>query len=285
MTKPLTVEKRLTEIENRVSELSGDALIHGIIAKAHSSTPYDALMDDGDALTPDARRLNQCVNRLDKLEPRFTDLYNHVIGKPPAQDDDQEALGVLAKAQSASLRKGSAAGILERAQKVLTDPTQFGIVESHVQAGQFRKAAEMLEAHERRADESDENASLERMEGQLKNHEQMVAVSELAEKMGSFEGSLNSILNRLAKLERPANAPVQESAATVAKAHGKKRQQQEADYADTVSGLMDRAQACIDSPSLMGQISSMLQSGDATQIEQVRQKIEGAELRAGSRFR
>lgn len=234
----------------------------------------------------DGVRMNRLENRVNKLEGFTQNLYDELIGKPPAQDshqdDDRAALDVLAKAQSAHLRRNSAEGLLDRAQRVLTDPTAVGMVETFVQGGQLVKAAELLERHESRADQGDEDVALEKMEGQLANHELMVTVSELGEKMGNFETTMNSLLARLSRLERPQNAPVQE---TIAKAHGSKKRRQETDYRDSPAGLAERCQGVIDNANLVGQIGSMLQSGDEAQIKQARQTIEQAELRHESRMK
>lgn len=288
MTKPLTVEKRLSAIEDQVAKLGGDALIGGIIAKAQNSAPYDPLADDGESLSPDARRMNIFENRMNKLEKRFDALYSELIGEKPAQDshqdDDRAALDVLAKAQSAVARKSTPAGLLARAQAVLDDPTAVGMVETYVQGGQLIKAAELLERHERRADQGDEDVALEKMEGQLANHELMVTVSELGEKMGNFETTMNSLLARLSRLERPQAAPVQE--AVVAKGYrGKGRQNKGEDYRDSPAGLAERCQGVIENASLVGQLNSMLQSDDSAQITQARQTIESAELRHESRMK
>ncbi len=279
-------DRRIEKLEQFMAQLT----LTSYIAKA-AQTGGRVLgeeLSEGDdeltgAVTSDVR-FNKIENRMNKIE-RFTqNLYDELIGAPRAQAGEKEALGVLAKAQGAVQRKGTPEGILERAQRVLTDPTAVGIVEGYVSANQLVKAAELLEQHEKRADHAAEDEAQGRVESQIDAYDQMATVSQLGEQMAAVQEALSNLLSRLARLERPASTPAQEQK-VVAKAHGKRQRRQETDYRDSPNGLAERAQGVIDSASLVGQIGSMLQSGDDAQITQARQTIESAELRHESRMK
>lgn len=133
--------------------------------------------DSLDADLADDFTFNRDNARMDRLERRLDRMDDL---------DARRGVRTLAKAQSATLRHSTPGGLLERAQHVLTDPTQLGVVEAYVQGGQLKKAADIIERHERQADESEENAAHARVEGQLKNHELLATLSELSEKSQLF---------------------------------------------------------------------------------------------------
>ncbi len=157
----------------------------------HEKDPLTSDLDDDFAFNSQQRRIKILETRLDQMDNR----------------DERRGVRTLAKAQAASLRHSTPGGLLERAQHILTDPTQLGVVEGHVNGGQLAKAAQIVERAERQADENEEDAAHARVEGQLKTHETLASISELTEKVTSFESTLNTLQVRLSRLERSQTPP------------------------------------------------------------------------------
>lgn len=147
--------------------------------------------------------------------------------------------------------------------------------------GNLAKAASLVENAERAATEADEDAALNRVESQMKEHTLLATVSELGGQVKNLQNTIQTLMERLTQLERrPAPAPT----VTVAKAVGGRRGAA-VEYRDTVAGLATRLEAAFDEPGTVGTYSSMLQSKDPIQIEQVRMAIEAAELAHESKAR
>ena len=263
------------------------AAANGTALIDHNLEPGDAAL--ASAAINDPKRLIGLQNRLDRLEKKVDAMYDelgaHVLTPHPRQADanadanERAALGTLAKARSAVARLNTPDGLLERGVRVLTDPTAVGVLQSYVNGGQLKKAADLVSAAEANADKAAEDGALERVQDQMDEHSQLATLSKLGEAVADIQRSMSSLLGRLSKLEsRSAAAPA--PAQTVAKAARFGRG--EPDPRNSAQGLMTRAEGVIDSPGRIGQISSLAQAG---RLDEVRQIVEKAELAHESKMK
>ncbi len=258
------------------------------MTKTTSSSLEQDLSDDyqHNGVDQNTRRLNGLENRLGKIEKKLDVVYDelgeHVLKPHPYQanpDDntnERAALNTLAKAQNAAQRRTTPEGLLERGMRVLDDPTAVGVLQSYVNGGQLKKAADLVSAAEANAVKDGDDAALERVEGQMDEHSQLATISKLGEAVSDLQHTLSSLLSRIGKLETRPAAPAAPAQAVVKGAQFGRRQVQGTEYKDTPEGLMSRLEAVVDSPARVGHIASMIQGGE---IEQARRIIEAAELK------
>lgn len=287
----ISQQKRIERLEDFVERLTlgshfAKAAASGTAMIGHDLEPGDA--DLASAATNDPKRLNGVENRVQKLEKKVDSLYNdlgeHMVSAHHRQADtgEQAALNTLAKAQNAVRRNMTPDGLLERGLRVLTDPTAVGVLESYINGGQLKKAADLLANAEARADKNDDDDALERVESQIKEHEVLASVSQLGEQVADLQHTLNSLLSRISKLESRSVAAPAPAQAVVKGAQFGRRSAQETDAANSVQGLQSRLEAVFDSPAQVGTLSSMLQAG---RIDEVRAAVERAEVRHESDMR
>jgi septation ring formation regulator EzrA len=252
--------------------------------QTHTDLEQDLADDYTDGAS--TRRLNQFDARLHKLEQlmeavrdelgevsvtlsqtRETYARNNMAG-------EEAALNTLAKASNATKRRMTPESLLERAERVLTDPSAMGTVAGYIANGQLAKAADVLKDVEARADKETEDGALNTVESQIKEHEVLASVSQLGEQVADLQHGVNALLSRISKLEArsAAPAPVQTGATVTKVARFGKAPQ---DPRDTAQGLLTRTEGVVDSPAKIGHISSLIQAG---QLDQARAIIEAAEL-------
>ena len=230
-------------------------------------------------------RLETFVERL-KLGSYFAKASDEglkVVGRPLTPTDrdlTRAAIGrgedTLAKAVS-SFNDPDA--LLAYADRTIDDPTTMGIVSGHLAAGDMLEAKKtVLEATERtqvaKAAEVMGQAVGAGLEDDMATYDSRAGMSELTARFGALERMLSSLEARLSQLEgRPqAAAPVDvDDGEIMAKAPGgpKRKKTKEETEASLLAGI----DAYIDSPTITGQLSSMVSAG---QYAEVRRVLNGA---------
>lgn len=221
-----------------------------------------SVTDGNDPLAALQRQVKQ-------LEQLVRDLTVRPGGKP---NPVAQGEAVLAKAVS-SFHDGES--LLAYADSVISDPTAMGIVSSYVSAGDFKAAqTAVLEATDRNtvAKAAGDLAQVvgAGTDNDLASYDNRAGMSELTARFGKVEQLLASLEVRLGQLETRPQATAIDAGAVVAKASGPKRKrtpQETADY------LMSQIDAYCDSPTVVGQLSSMVQSG---QFKEVRNALVSA---------
>lgn len=189
---------------------------------------------------------------------------------------DGEAL--LAKAASAYSTPES---LMALADRQISDPTQMGEFSSYVARGDLAAARGLLDSatdRQRFAKAADAaQTAQDALEEPFTDFKNRHGLGELVARFGVVERTLASIEARLERLERPqaAAVSVQPSAQTVAKAAGGRARPMmtKGQRADDQLRRIDRY---IDSPSLTGSLSSLVQQGRFDEVEQALQRAEHA---------
>lgn len=170
----------------------------------------------------------------------------------------------LAKAQQAARRNRTPDGLLDRAQRVFSDPTSVGAVAGYLELGQVAKAAELIEHAEARQERADEDEALEAAQHGVGGD----LVTRLTDELAQTKSVLSAVLRRVGQLEEAAQRP-QVPAPTVAKAQQGGRQGARPRNSATAQELLTRADGVVDSPELMGRLSSMVQAGQLREVERI----------------
>lgn len=279
-TRLVRLEEQTETLSNAVQTLIRDEMDYidrfggELLAKAYGGTT-----------PPNERRLNQFENRLNKLEARLEAMADELgdvalrvsqngVIRPTAAED--EALNTLAEAVSAGRHRQTPEGLLERAERVVSDPTTMGEISTYVSAGQLKEAAAILAKAEDYATKTENDQALDQMGEHTDKRELEATVAQLTETVANLQHTFNSVLSRLSALEtrRQVNPLASQ---TVAKAQGQRRRlATSTDPRETAEGLMTRAEGVIDSPAVIGQLSSMAQGGE---LDRLREIVEAAELR------
>lgn len=224
--------------------------------------------DDNDYQWSLVMELRDRIKELEQTVERLT-------SRPPAGQPNVTAQGeaVLAKAVSGFHDAGS---LLAYADRVVDDVTTMGVISGHLAAGDMLEAKKaVLEAVERTtvAKAPDVMAQVvgAGTDADLASYDARAATSELMAKFGKIERLMSSLEVRLSQLERRphAAAPVDDEG-FVAKAAAPKRPRTKE---ETEARLMAQIDAYCDSPSVVGQLSSMVTAG---QYAEVRKVLSGA---------
>jgi hypothetical protein len=231
-----------------------------VLAKAATMTPT--------APSADLERLQARVEHLEEVA-RLQTLPGGAL--------DGEAL--LAKAAGSY---DTPETLMVLGDRQFSDPTAMGEFASHVARGDLTAARGMLDSatdRTRFAKAADATqvaqSALDEPFTDFKNRQ---AAGELVARFGELERALASITARLERLERPQPAAVpaqQPSGQTVAKAAGS-RARPTMTRGQRADDLLRRIDAYIDSPSLTGQLSSLVQQGEFDQVEPVLERAEQA---------
>ena len=220
-------------------------------------------------------RLETFVERL-KLGSYFAkaaDEGKKLVGQPLSSTDRDltraaigRGEGTIAKAVSGFNDAGS---LLAYADTVIDDPTVMGIVSGHLSAGDMLEAKRtVLEAAERgtvaKAAEVMAEVAGAGSDADLAAYDSRAATSEMIARFGKIEQLLSSLEARLSALERRSQAAqVDDNTQLVAKAaapKGKRTPEEEADH------LMGQIDAYVDSPNVVGTLSSMVAAGEFKQV-------------------
>ena len=224
-------------------------------------------------------RLETFVERL-KLGSYFAkaaDEGRKMVGQPLSSTDrdlTRAAIGqgeaTLAKAVSSF---NDADSLLAYAARTIDDPTTMGVVSGHLAAGDMLEAKRtVLEATERtqvaKAAEVMGQAVGAGLEDDMATYDSRAGMSELTARFGALERMLSSLEARLAAIERrpQAAAPVDvdDDEQLVAKAAVPKRKRTKEETADF---LMSQIDAYVDSPNVVGTLSSMVAAGQFKEVK------------------
>jgi hypothetical protein len=165
--------------------------------------------------------------------------------------------------------------LMAAGERAISDPTQMGVFASHLSTGDLAAARKMFgQASDRAAFVKGVDAAEDLLNAPLGDFDNRRAASELTARFASVERLLASIEARLDQLERrPQAAPVQPGEQVVVKAQGRSAPMSRGQRAND---LLRRIDAYIDSPSLTGQLSSLVQQGHFDEVENALQHAEAA---------
>lgn len=218
----------------------------------------DDLLDDYDHdLVVDTRR------RLDRLEAHLTSQ------RPHAETTLEHGERILAKAQEVAAHLTTPAGILEQAQRVMSNPIDIGIVSGFLAVGTdeaVAKAASLVAEQTRRNDAVHATAVVDGVTADLGRGNDL---EELRGALNALRQDFTGLLDRINRLERAQSAapmmPV------VAKAEGRTPRVAR----PTAASLLSRGQGVIGSPNTIGILSGLLEAGNLTEAQRM---VEAAEL-------
>lgn len=200
--------------------------------------------------------------RLDRIE-------EHLGGQRSAKTTLERSERILAKAQEVGRHIMTPEGILETAQRVMTDPTQLGIVSGYPAIGTpeaFAKAAQIVGEQ---MDRNDAAHAVAAIDGVTRDLERDDDVEELRGALETLRQDVAGLLDRIDRLERaPSAAPTQ----VVAKAQGGRTSQV---AKPTAASLLSRGQGVIDSPNTIGILSGLINEGN---LEAAQRMVEAAEF-------
>lgn len=218
----------------------------------------DDLLDDYDHnLVIDTRR------RLDRLEEHLTNQHPHV------ETTLEKGERILAKAQGVATHLMTPAGILEQAQRVMSNPNDVGVVSGFLAIGTdeaVAKAASLVAEQTHRNDTVHAAAVVDGVTADLGRGDDL---EELRGALDALRQDFTGLLDRVDRLERvPSAAPTQ----VIAKAQGGRTSRP---VQATAASLLSRGQGVIDSPNTIGILSGLLEAGNLTEAQRM---VEAAEL-------
>jgi hypothetical protein len=219
------------------------------------------------------RRVNALEAKVRRLDDRLDSVYEGTTAPTPAQTAVREGEQTLAKAQQATRRAHTPDGLLRRAERVFNDPVSVGAVQGYLSLGQVAKAVEMVERAEAQQERADEDDALEAVQNGVNGD----VVGRLTDELTQTKEVLSAVLRRVAVLEESAQqTPAAAPNRTVAKAQqGRQGQRpQKPQAAATAQQLLARADGVVDSPVRMGQLSSMVQSGQLREAQRLIEQLE-----------
>lgn len=188
--------------------------------------------------------------------PDLTSVGEDVLAKAVGNFSDPEALLAFAdRTISDATTIGIVSGYLEAGDL----PSARTTVLEHVQRGQVAKAAEVMQGAANALDDD------------LAGYDVRPAVSEITARIGTFERTLSALEARLTRMERrPQNVPAPvgpptTAPNTVVKATGTVRRPQTNE--ETAEELLSQINAYVDSPSVVGTLSSMVAAGQYQQVQ------------------
>ena len=240
---------------------------------ASAATYADDLDDQDHQLSV----LNDLRERIKQLENLWRVVIEPTLGNKTSSPV-QQGEAVLAKAAEAYQ---DADGLMALGEREISDPTQMGIFAGHLAANDLNAARDVLiDVRERGhvAKAADAAQQVDRafgggLDDDLAGFDSRAATSELTARFSSMERLLASLETRLSAIERrpQAAAPVDvDDEQLVAKAAAPKRKRTKEETADY---LMSQVDAYCDSPTVVGQLSSMIQAG---QFKEVRVALTSA---------
>ena len=201
--------------------------------------------------------------RLDRLESSMA------TGHRPTEKTLERGERILAKAQEVGRHIMTPEGILETAQRVMTNPNDIGIVSGYLAVGTqeaFAKAAQIV------GDQMDRNDAAHAVgviDGMTRDFERNDDLHELRGALEALRQDFAGLLDRIDRLERaPSAAPTQ----VVAKAQGGRTSRP---VQATAASLLSRGQGVIDSPNTIGILSGLLEAGNLAEAQRM---VEAAEL-------
>lgn len=249
-----------------------DQKAQDIIRAAHKLMDMDELDDDlqndfdFNAYADVKRRVETLEDRLAQQERSHTD--------PQVEVGEQ----FLAKAQEWMHRGVTPDGLMDRAQKAFSNPTDIGIVAGYLAVGTHEalvKAVDMVGQAEERIERMNTDAGLAGLASEYGLGDD--TVERLTAEVAQLRDVTAALLKRVGQLEFNTAAPPM-TTAVVAKGYAST----DAHRTPTTSELMTRAQGVIDSPQQIGVLSSLLNDG---KLEQVRMAVEAAEREHDARLR
>lgn len=155
---------------------------------------------------------------------------------------------------------------MERAMRVLDDPTTIGVVQGYLSDGQLAKAVDVLAQAEQQLAQADEEAALEKTDKQLGDLDKGADVSELTARFGGVEKLLASLQQRLDRLEQRPRAPAPAAPQTIAKAAGSK---QRMTAEEQKTKLLHEIDTYVADPSTVGFLTSKLEAGAFAEVRSV----------------
>ncbi len=215
------------------------------------------------------------------MKRRLETLENKVAQQEHTHTDPQVEAGerVLAKAQDAMHRGVTPEGLLDRAQKAFSNPTDIGIVSGYLAVGTHEalvKAVDMVGQAEERIEQMNASTNLTGLASEYGLGDD--TVERLTAEVAQLRDVTAALLRRVGQLEFTNTAAPQMTSPVVAKGYAST----DAQRTPTAAELMTRAQGVIDSPQQIGVLSSLLGDG---KLEQVRMAVEAAEREHDARVR
>lgn len=215
------------------------------------------------------------------MKRRLETLEGKVAQQERSHTDPQVEAGerVLAKAQGAMHRAVTPEGLMDRAQKAFSNPTDIGIVSGYLAVGTHEalvKAVDMVGQAEERIEQMNANTGLTSLANEYGLGDD--TVERLTAEVAQLRDVTAALLRRVGQLEFTTAAPTQMTSPVIAKGYAST----DAQRAPTAAELMTRAQGVIDSPDQIGVLSSLLGEG---KLEDVRQAVEAAEREHDARVR
>lgn len=187
--------------------------------------------------------------------PGLTSAGEDVLAKAVGAFNDPETLLAFA---DRNINDATTIGVVSGHLEAGDLPSARATVLEHVQRGQVAKAAEVMQGAANALDDD------------LAGYDVRAAVSEITARIGTFERTLSALEARLTQLERrPQNVPAPVAPQTVAKAAGPRRPKitDAPPSAQVTTELLSEINAFVDSPTLVGQLSSMLEAGQIRDVQ------------------
>ena len=227
--------------------------------------------------------------KLNSYVAKAADTGSKIIGQPLSAGDRNLVLAatgtpdlmtagedVLAKAVNAFSDPET---LLAFADRNIADPTTIGVVSGHLEAGDLPSARATVLQHVQRDQVAKAAEVMQQttnaLDDDMAGYDVRAAVSEITARIGTFERTLSALEARLTQMERrPQNVPapvVPPAQNTIAKATGTVRRPQPNE--ETAEELLSQINAYVDSPSVVGTLSSLVAAG---QYQQVRAAIASA---------
>ena len=211
-------------------------------------------------------------DRIRQLEATVKTFVARPTGAPTANPVVQQGEDVLAKAASAYTDPDS---LMSLGEREISDPTTMGIFSSHLAANDLSAARDVLldirgRGHVAKAADAaqrvDQVFGGSNTESDVAAYDSRAATSELMARFGKLEQLMASLEARLSQLERRPQAAMGDDGQVMAKAAGPKRKRTKE---EVEAQLYADLNAYIDSPTVTGQISSMIAGGQYKQVRQV----------------
>lgn len=241
----------------RKKETESDRLIRNLDRELDDDFEFDLLRDTR--------------QRLDKVEHQISDAITR--DALALLDDPVTARGerVLAKAQDVLERMATPEDVLERAQRVMTNAVDIGIVQGFLSVGtqeSFAKAVSLVGEQEDRNERAHAETAVG---GMLEDFGEAENTQNLRQEVATLSRSVTTLTGRLDRLESRPGATQQE---VVAKAYTRTDTPSSTAKNDGAS-LLQRGQGVIDSVSTIGVLSSLVNDG---KLGEARSMVESAEL-------
>jgi len=218
-------------------------------------------------------------HRLEQLErqhtaDQITADARALMSDPDPDPDIARGEQVLAKAQDVFQRMGDPNDVLQRAQKVMVNPVDIGIVSGFLAVGtkeSFAKALSLVtEQEDRNARANAETA----VNGMLDDFDHAEDTQSLRDEVTDLRQQVATLTGRVVQLESNASRAYAASTPQQLVAKGYERTSTPSSKSDAAS-LLSRGQGVIDSVSTIGVLSSLINEG---KLGEARSMVEAAEL-------